>query len=135
MHSARAFADQYRQTRVTSAVLDADPHRIIAVMFTAARERTRLAAACVDRGDIARKGQAIAEASTIVSSLGGALDLERGGEIAQGLAALYDYIQRRLLEANLRNDAVILAEVDDLLADIESAWSAIAPEGMPAGSP
>lgn len=126
MYSARAFADQYRQTRVSSAVLDADPHRLISLMFNAARERTRLAAACIDRGDIARKGQAIAEASTIVGSLNGALDLERGGEIAAGLVALYDYLQRRLMEANLGNDATILVEVDDLLGEIEGAWNAIA---------
>jgi flagellar protein FliS len=135
MYSARAFADQYRQTRVSSAVLDADPHRVIAVMFTAARERTRLAAACIDRGDVARKGQAITEASTIVGSLSGALDLERGGEIADSLAALYDYLQRRLLEANLGNDPAILAEVDDLLGDIEAAWAAIAPKSAEAVAP
>lgn len=131
MYSARSFADQYRQTRVTSAVLDADPHRLISLMFNAARERTRLAAACMERGDVSRKGQAISEASTIVGSLNGALDLERGGEIAAGLAALYDYLQRRLMEANLGNDPKILAEVDDLLGDIEGAWNAIAPAAAP----
>lgn len=134
MYSARSFADQYRQTRVSSAVLDADPHRLIALMLSAARERTRLAAACIDRGDAARKGQAITEASAIVGSLNGALDLERGGDIAGGLAALYDYLQRRLMEANLHNDGAILGEVDDLLGDIESAWNAIAPQAEAVGA-
>lgn len=131
MHSARAFADHYRQTRVSSAVLDADPHRLIGLMLAAARERARLASACMERGDMVRKGVAIGEASAIIAGLNSALDLRAGGEIASGLAALYDYAQRRLVEANARNDSAPLAEVDSLLADIESAWNAIAPGTRP----
>ena len=132
MYSARAFADQYRQTRVSSAVLDADPHRLIALMLAAARERARLAAACIGRGDLARKAQAISEASAIVAGLNGALDVRAGGDIADGLAALYDYVQRRLVEANAGNQAAVLEEVDALLGDIESAWNAIAPQATQA---
>jgi flagellar protein FliS len=127
MYSARAFADQYRQTRVTSAVLDADPHRLISLMLAAARERARLAAACIARGDAVRKSQAISEASTIVAALDGALNTSAGGDIAEGLASLYDYVQRRLLHANATGDASALDEIDDLLGDIENAWNAIAP--------
>ena len=55
-------------------------------------------------------------------------DIRAGGDIASGLAALYDYAQRRLVDANVNNDAAPLAEIDSLLADIESAWNAINPE-------
>lgn len=131
MYSARNHANQYRQTGVSSAVLDASPHRLIALMLAGARERTRLAAACLDRGDLPRKAQAITDASAIVGGLNGALNLEAGGEIADGLHSLYDYAQRRLLEANIGNDVAPLYEVDALLGDIESAWLAIAPESQP----
>lgn len=127
MHSARNYANQYRQTGVSSAVLDADPHRLIALMLAGARERARLAIACLERGDLPRKAQAITDASAIIGGLNGALDLEAGGDIAGGLHALYDYAQRRLVEANAANDAAPLQEVDELLADIETAWNAIAP--------
>lgn len=128
MHSARTYANQYRQTGVSSAVLEANPHQLIALMLAGARERARLAIACLDRGDLPRKAQAITDASTIIGGLNGALNLEAGGEIADGLQALYDYAQRRLLAANLDNDAAPLREVDALLGDIESAWRAISPE-------
>lgn len=130
--SIHAYASQYRQTAVTSAVLEADPHRLVALMFAGLRERLQLAAACIDAGNVARKGQAIGEASTIVGHLAGSLNLDAGGEIAQNLLALYDYIQRRLLEANVGNDTAALRECDGLIADIESAWSAIAPGAAPA---
>jgi len=126
------FANQYRQTGVSSAVLEADPHKLIALMLAGARERARLAVACLERGDLPRKAQAITDASAIIGGLNGALNLEAGGEIADGLHALYDYAQRRLLDANAGNDAAPLLEVDGLLGDIESAWTAIAPTGTAA---
>ena len=129
--SIHAYANQYRQTAVSSAVLDADPHRLVALMFSGLRERLQLAAACIDAGNVARKGQAISESSTIVGALAGSLNMEAGGEIAQNLLALYDYIQRRLLEANVANDTAALRECDGLIGDIESAWNAIAPGAAP----
>ena len=125
MYSAHNLANQYRQTSVASAVLDADPHRLIGLMLSGARERARLAVACLERGDLLRKGQAIADASAIIGGLNGSLNHEAGGEIADGLAALYDYAQRRLLEANAGNQTAPLQEVDALLADIETAWNSI----------
>jgi flagellar protein FliS len=127
MHIANSHAKYYRQTGVASAVLDASPHHLITLMLSGARERARLAAACLDRGDLLRKSQAISDASAIIGGLNGALNLDAGGEIADGLRALYDYSQRRLLVANLENDPAPLREVDELLGDIESAWRAIAP--------
>lgn len=121
-----SYANQYRQTGLDSAVLDASPHRLISLMLSGARERARLAEACLARGDIGRKSQAISDACSIIGGLNGALDLEAGGEIAGGLQALYDYAQRRLVEANARNDAAPLREVDQLLGEIETAWNAIA---------
>ncbi|MFN3310506.1 MAG: flagellar export chaperone FliS [Thermomonas sp.] len=127
--NARASAQQYRQTAVQSAVLEASPHRLVALMLAGIRERLQLALACMDKGDIARKGQAISEASMIIGELDGSLDHKAGGEIAAGLAALYGYAQRRLVEANLHNDPARLQEVDGLIAEIEGAWQAIAPTG------
>jgi len=125
--SPHSYAKQYQQTSVSSAVLDADPHRLIALLFAGARERLRRAQACMQRGDMARKGECVSEVSLIIGSLDGALDHNAGGELAGNLSALYDYMQRRLVEANMHNDAAIMAEVDSLLGDVESAWNAIAP--------
>lgn len=134
MHSARAFADQYRQTSASSAILDASPHQLVSLMLGGARERVQLAIACLQRGDVARKAHAITSASGIIGGLNSTLDMKAGGEIAESLHALYDYFQRRLLEANSNNDPAPLAEVDELLGDIEQAWRAIDPEATgPAG--
>lgn len=126
--NARASAQHYRQTAVSSAVLDASPHRLVSLMLAGVRERLGLAAACMENGDAARKGQAISEACMIIGQLDGSLDHSAGGEIADGLAALYDYSQRRLTEANANNDIAVVREVDGLMADIEGAWRQIDPD-------
>ena len=125
---ARNPAAQYKHTGVASAVLDADPHKLISLLFAGVRERLKLAAACMQTGNFAKKGEAISQISLIIGSLDGALDHENGGEIAGNLGALYEYAQHRLVEANLRNDVAALVELDGLFGDIESAWNAIAPK-------
>mgnify|MGYP003576341311 CR=1 FL=1 len=124
----RNYANQYRSTGVSAAVLEADPHRLVALMLSGARDRIRLAGACLERGDIPRKAKAISDASGLITGLNGAPNLDAGGGIAQGLESLYDYAQQRLLLGHGGNDAAALLEVDSLLGDIESAWLAIAPK-------
>lgn len=123
--SPHSYAAQYRATGLSSAVMDADPHRLVALLLAGACERIRLAEACVPRGDLARKGKAIGEACAIIGHLNGSLDHEAGGQIAANLSSLYDYLQARLTEANLNNDVSALHETLELLGEIESAWLAI----------
>ena len=78
------------------------------------------------RGD--DKARAIARAVRIVNEgLQGSLDLERGGELATNLSALYAFVTVRLTQANQRNDAAMLAECARLLKPVHEAWRAIDP--------
>ncbi|WP_129135842.1 flagellar export chaperone FliS [Luteimonas sp. YGD11-2] len=133
----RHYAQQYRQSQLEGAVMDADPHKLVSLLLSGACERVRLAEACLERGDPARKGKAIGEACAIVGHLNGSLDHEAGGEVAGNLSSLYDYVVRRLTEANLNNDAEALRECLSLLGEIETAWNAIRPAvvgGVPASA-
>jgi len=127
--SSRQYAEQYRKVGVQSAVSDADPHKLVALLLSGAMERVRLALAQLERGDQARKGKAIGEVCAIIGHLNGSLDHEAGGEIAGNLSALYDYLMQRLTEANLHNDPAPLQECLELLGEVESAWNAI-PHGQ-----
>lgn len=124
-----AYVNQYRKTAINSTVLNASPHKLVSLQLAGARARVLRASACIEVGDTARKGKAIAEACALVGNLQGSLDMEAGGELAAGLSTLYDYLQSRLVAANAGNDTAALREVDDLLSDIESAWNAIAVGG------
>jgi len=126
--SSRQYAEQYRKVGVSTSVTDADPHKLVALLFAGACQRIRLAQACLAQGDQARKGKAIGEACAIVGHLNGSLDHEAGGEIAGNLSALYEYVIQRLTEANLHNDEAGLVESLTLLGEIDLAWNAIPQE-------
>jgi flagellar protein FliS len=77
-------------------------------------------------GHIPQKGEAISKAILIIDSgLRAALDKKAGGDIAEGLDALYEYMGARLLQANLKNQVDILEEVQRLLGELRGAWNAI----------
>ncbi|MCB1777262.1 MAG: flagellar export chaperone FliS [Candidatus Competibacteraceae bacterium] len=116
---------QYHQVDTHSGVAYASPHRLIQMLMDGALERIAVAKGCIQRQDIVAKGQQIGDAVDIIGGLREGLNGETGSEIVVNLDALYDYMQRRLLEANLHGDIVILDEVADLLRSIKEAWDAI----------
>ncbi len=132
--SSRQYAEQYRKVGVSTAVTDADPHKLVALLLAGACERIRLAEACLERNDQARKGKAIGEACAIVGHLNGSLDHEAGGEVAGNLSALYEYVLQRLTEANLHNDAAALQESAQLIGEIDAAWNAIPHDQRPSAA-
>lgn len=118
-------ASQYKQVGAQTGVESATPHRLIQMLLEGALEKINLAKGYMQRGDTALKGTHISWAISIIDGLRMSLDKEAGGEIAANLDALYDYMGRRLVEANLHNDEKILVEVAGLLLEIKSAWDAI----------
>ena len=122
-------ASAYTQIAVETSVASANPHTLILLLFEGAEAAIRLAKFKMQEKDIAAKGQAISQAIQIVSDgLGASLDIKAGGELAERLAALYDYIAARLLWANLKNDEAAMDECLNLLSEIHSAWAQIAPD-------
>jgi flagellar protein FliS len=85
----------------------------------------------IQNGAIVEKGKSIARASRIVIGLQGALDFERGGDLANNLNELYGYVTRRLLHVNARNDLDALEEIFGLMNEIRSAWEGV-PDLIPA---
>lgn len=125
-------AAAYSRVGVESDVLSASPHRLITLLFDGADSAIRRAAVYLQDGNVAERGKSISKALDIVNNgLLASLDRERGGELAGNMAALYDYIARLLLRANLRGDAAALDEAGRLLRELASAWREIDPQGAP----
>jgi len=125
---------RYRQVRTEGAVEDASPHRLIAMLFDGALTRITLAAAHMRRGEIEQKGAEITRALEIVGALRASLDMNVPGGLPQRLDSLYDYASRRMLYANVENDAKVLEEVGGLIRVIADAWAQIAPPAHVAGA-
>ena len=119
----------YAQIGVESAVMSASPHQLIEMLFDGAYSALVRARLFMQQGETVAKGEAISKAINIIDNgLKAGLDLEKGGELAANLADLYDYMVRRLLQANLRNDVQAIEEVEGLLSNIEDAWNQSSPK-------
>lgn len=119
-------ANAYAQVGLETGVSTADPHKLVLMLFEGALLSIAKASAALDSQDIPGKGMAISKAIEIIlNGLKVSLDYEAGGELAQRLGALYDYMTQRLLYANLHNSRPAMDEVTQLLTDLKSAWEAI----------
>ncbi|OKP02434.1 MULTISPECIES: flagellar export chaperone FliS [Xenorhabdus] len=124
----RSASQLYAQVDLESEIMNASPYQLIQILFNGALSALRRAIILIQQGNIPEKGLAISKAINIIDNgLKEGLDFEKGGEIAQNLFALYDYMSRRLLHANLRNDEKAITEVIDLLSEISDSWRQIDP--------
>lgn len=122
----------YAQVGLESAVMSASPHQLIVMLFDGARSAMVRARILMQQGDIQGKGLALSKAIDIITNgLKMGLDMEKGGELAENLSALYDYMTQRLMIANLHNDVKVIEEVETLLENIASAWRQIGPNYQP----
>lgn len=121
----------YAQVGVESAVLSASPHQLVVLLFDGALSAMKKAAILIEQGDIPGKGQALSKAINIISNgLQSGLNHEVGGDLTTNLDSLYDYMTRRLLQANLHNDIDAINEVVELLNNIAEAWKEIGPHSQ-----
>jgi flagellar protein FliS len=120
--------DAYLESRI----LAADPVELVNLMYQACRQCVRDAREHLVAGRIGERSRAISRACEILIELAGSLDHTRGGEISNRLAQLYDYMQRCLLDANMRQSDEPLAEVLGLLNTLGEAWEGIKAPAKPA---
>jgi flagellar protein FliS len=131
-HNLRTGASAYARVGVESSAMSASPHQLIVMLFDGAKTAIDMARHHMASGDVAAKGNAISKAMNIVESgLKASLDAKAAGTegttLVSNLSALYDYVVRRLLHANLRNDVSALDEADRLLDSLAAAWREIEP--------
>lgn len=116
---------QYKSVEIHSSIETASPHELIELLLQGARTYIATAQGNIQRNQVLEKGENIGKALGIVDGLKASLNQEKGGEIASNLLALYEYIQHLLLKANVNSDADLLAEANQLIAEIHDAWQAI----------
>lgn len=116
----------YAKVGIETGVAAASPHKLIVMLFEGALVAVSTGLQHMKAGNIPAKGAAISKAILIIDSgLRASLDKKAGGEIAESLDSLYEYMGTRLLMANLKNQPEILEEVHRLLSELKGAWDAI----------
>jgi flagellar protein FliS len=123
MHTAnQAYASVGIQTDVAAA----DPLDLVVMLYDGAILALATARMALDNNDIPLRGQKISHAIDIITNgLHASLDYQSGGELADRLGALYNYMVSRLIYANLHASAPAIDEVVALLKELKSGWDAI----------
>lgn len=121
---------QYQKVNGAAQTSEASPHRLVQMLMQGGLDRIAQAKGAMARNDIAQRGILIGKAIGIVGGLREGLDLENHADSLAELDSLYTYMSKRLVEANVKNDAAMLDEVARLLITVKEGWDAI--EGQPA---
>lgn len=103
-------------------VLTASPAKLIELLLDKAINVLEEAKKLIDEKDYTGANEKIVRAQDIVMELNLALDVEKGGDIAKNLRALYNYMYRTLVEANIKKDKNMIDDVKVLLSDLLSTW-------------
>jgi flagellar protein FliS len=115
----------YRQTKAQGSVEGADRHQLIAMLLDGLVDRISQARGHIVHKDVPAKGHAFAKAIGILGELRRSLNHDVEPTLTGRLEALYDYITRRLIHAQLNDDLRALDESERLIAPIREAWHAI----------
>jgi len=122
-------------------VMTADGVRLVVMLYEGVVKFNRMAVLAIKDDEIEKRSLYINRSAAIISELCGALDMERGAEVALNLRDLYIYCLTRLSEANNKNSIDIIDEVTGLFLEVKEGWDALAISGarrekssLPAGA-
>ncbi|MCS2156131.1 flagellar export chaperone FliS [Scandinavium sp. H11S7] len=117
----------YAKIGVESAVMSASQQQLVTLLFDGALSALVRARLFMQDNNIEGKGLSLSKAINIIENgLKVGLDEKSNDELTQNLIALYAWMVRRLLQANLRNEVSAIEEVESVLRDIADAWKDVA---------
>ncbi|HAG96946.1 MAG: flagellar export chaperone FliS [Pseudomonadales bacterium] len=128
-------AQQYAQMNKQTGVENANPHQLIGMLYQGALDNLQQAIGCIDRNDYEGRGRHLGRVITILGGLQGFLDHKQGGEIAENLDGLYEYMSVRLYDASREHSKAPVEEVIGLLKEIKAGWDGIADQAREIYSP
>ncbi|UNC93823.1 flagellar export chaperone FliS [Candidatus Contubernalis alkaliaceticus] len=97
------------------------PGKLLLMLYNGALKFIREARKAAEEKNIEKVNNKIGRAQDIIFELMSSLNFEQG-KIAENLYALYDYMNQRLIEANIKKDDKILAEVEGMLESLRDTW-------------
>ena len=99
--------------------------RLIVMLYDGAIRFMKLAIVEMEKKNYEAKGRYINKALDIINELNVVLDMDAGGEIAGNLRQLYNFMNNRLTQANIKSDPELVRDIIKLMEELNSGWKAI----------
>ncbi len=114
-------ASAYKSTQIETA----SQGQILLMLYEGAIKRMKQARDALANENYQRSHSKLIKVQDIVTELMATLDMEVGGELAQNLHDLYDYILHNLVQANVQKDPQLVDEVLPIMKELHEAWEEI----------
>lgn len=109
----------YQQNSVNTA----SPGELTLMLYNGCLKFIMLAKKAIDTGDTEERNTNIQKAQNIVQELMVTLNMEV--DVSHQMMSLYDYIYRRLIAANVKNDKQALEEAEELITEFRDTWKQV----------
>jgi len=109
----------------TAQYSTASPEQLLLMLYEGAIKYARQAQKDMEERNVEAANNKLKKTEDIISELMVSLNMDEGGEIAQNLYNLYDYMNRRLIQANIRKDPGLVDEVITLLTSLKESWEEV----------
>jgi flagellar secretion chaperone FliS len=111
------------QSYQQSSVNTASPGELTLMLYNGCLKFINLSKHAMEQKDIPARNTNILKAQKIVQELMVTLNMDL--EVSENMMSLYEYMHRRLIEANIKNDQAILEEVEGLVTDFRDTWKQV----------
>ncbi len=115
------YIKQYNQYKENS-VMTASPETVLIMLYSGAINFLLRAKIAIEQKNIEDCHENIIKTQRILREFMDTLDMESGGDVAQNLYRLYEYLHHQLIQANIKKDIAILDEVIEHLRGLKETW-------------
>ena len=116
---------QYGKIKDDTQTMYASPHQLMLMLFDGALEAMSLTIAAIQNKNFELRSKQNTRSITIINGMRECLDMETGGELADNLYSLYQYMTQELFRASFKNDVDTIQNIQTMLKDIRGSWEKI----------
>jgi len=124
MNAIAALA-QYGQIKNDAQTSYASPHQLMLMLFDGAIEAMSMTVGAIQNKNFELRSKQNTRSITIINGMRDCLDMEAGGDLANNLYSLYQYMAQELFKASFKNDADTIQNIQSMLKDIRESWEKI----------
>ena len=124
MNAIAALA-QYGQIKNDAQTSYASPHQLMLMLFDGAIEAMSMTVGAIQNKNFEVRSKQNTRSITIINGMRDCLDMEAGGDLANNLYSLYQYMAQELFKASFKNDADTIQNIQTMLKDIRESWEKI----------